>query len=231
MTIYILDEDPQKCAEMLDDSSITKMIEDISQVLCNVHYIYLVKNFETDKREFGKIPLTSNDYTKCKWSIWGAKCKANYWYLCFLADVLIQESFFRKVSKNKIHINCIMWAIQNIPNLPLWLYEKDEIGHEIFVTGFFGTTHTEFPLVMPKKYIVSTKVKPECGIQEIDFNFSISSYRNFYKQKVYDRFKSIKCTKCEDQEKTYKCVKCSERGYIMVRRYQQWSNRRKPEWL
>ena len=39
--IYILDEDPKKCAEYLDDRSLDKMINDISRVLAHIHYILL----------------------------------------------------------------------------------------------------------------------------------------------------------------------------------------------
>ncbi len=65
MTIFILDHDPKKIAEMLDDKSLTKMIKDVAQVLCDAHEEVLQKQYnpEEDLLEYPKyaksLPLIS----------------------------------------------------------------------------------------------------------------------------------------------------------------------------
>lgn len=76
MTIYILSEDPKETAQFLDDKSLDKMIRDISQVLCNVHYyIGSLKlkpgtiSLKNIKDEFN-IPLNHKFIQRRLWVIW-----------------------------------------------------------------------------------------------------------------------------------------------------------------
>lgn len=135
--IYILDEDPKKTAEYLDDRSLGRMIKAIAQVLCNAHheqsdYIDDPDYFDTN------IPLEWDGFILKKtknseWSQWARQCRANYLYLVELALSLCRENVERFTNWVTIHdLDCetkdprefykkqltIEWARDNVPDLP-----------------------------------------------------------------------------------------------------------------
>lgn len=113
MTIYILDNDPVKCAQSLDDKSLNKMIKDIAQVLCNVH-----RKIEFDKHYMyvTNIPLKPTDWDS-KWSQWARECRANYLYLVDLLETCLGEYSFRKLPCKFYFkfFNITIWARDNCP--------------------------------------------------------------------------------------------------------------------
>lgn len=153
MTIYILDKDPQKIAEYLDDYSLNKMILNIAQVLCNAHFIHPLKEGICAS---SWIPLLQTK--ECKWSEWVRKCKANYLYLAELGIASLKQYNYRfdlnlhMIEQAMIDGHPLEWARDNVPDLPLHVFEKDFMGHETIMNGLLGNLHTSIPLVMPKKY-------------------------------------------------------------------------------
>lgn len=113
--IWILDSTPEAIAQALDDRSLSRIIKDIAQVLCNVshilHWEYLEENkcckeprpdcgcyYDTLNNE--ETPLQPNSYLDknylIRWAVWARTCLANYHYLCDLAQECIVEFYFRK---------------------------------------------------------------------------------------------------------------------------------------
>lgn len=168
--IYILDTNLAKCAQMLDDKSLDKMIKNIAQILCNVHYRQSV-----DSETYINIPLKPGkaegwEFT-CKWTKWGSECKANYEYLHKLGWQCLKEKVHRFGCDREWenYRNIVLWAQDNVPDLPL--YKK----------LLSNSSHTPFPLVMPKKYQTFYKNAHE------DFpnqNWHIVAFRDYYKEKL-----------------------------------------------
>jgi hypothetical protein len=215
--IYIIDSDPTKCAQALDDKSLNVMIRDIAQVLCNVHYIYEAYDMLYD---VSKVPLkvkTKTILAEDQWSQWARECVANYKYLVELGLALCVEFSRRsdRLADSKdgdadfdIHpLNkTIRWARDNVPDLPI------PIGSMVIDTNNVAhTIRTPFPLVMPKKYILSIPYNNgkevmahiDNGTTEWD---TVSSYRNYYQAKL-----TIRMAKVDN-----KIV---------------WTNREKPQWI
>ena len=205
MTIYILDQDPKKCAQYLDDRSLDNMIGDIAQVLCNVHRI--LNSEECKKHNLPLNPDHRDFILKCQ--KWARECEANYLYFVEIGISLIfernerqdwmgnsRDNFFYK--NNKI----IEWAGENIPDLPHSGFYRDEKGLHSVPDNISTHLHTPFPLVMPKKYHFYEfgNLKPVI----------IESYRNYYQAKLKQRMdKMFK----DDLHKI------------------KWTRREKPEWL
>lgn len=229
MTIYILDSDPQKTAQCLDDRSLNFMIKDIARVLCDVHHDLIDDNFfESSKyskhcenmkiKWKSEIPLDAIYVSKnglLQWSKWARQYKANYLYLIELAEICSRELNFRfegltekQINKEKI----LIWARNNLPDLPLsgcQCYEED-CPLDLYQTS-------PFPLVMPKKYIV----KVQGAISEED-NI-IVDYRNYYKLKLKKRMNHPIINGVSSH------VACVEKGSCLHKII--WTNREKPEWL
>ncbi len=223
--IYILDNDPKLCAEMLYDKSLEKMIKDVAQVLCNVHHI----TFSAGDRSITNTDHLEGRTILCKeklfaWVKWGCQCKANYLYLVELGLICIEEyrSRFdtyspyyndkRKVKFNNKYYDIFIWARDNVPDL----YQEHTSSCIEFNAYpcdggcMQGTDLRPFPLVMPKKYITV----------EHKGSIAIESYRNYYRAKL--QFKQTGINLCEYSND---CDKCLEAYNI------QWTNRSKPEWL
>lgn len=169
MTIYILDNDPKKCAEALDDRSLEKMIRSIALALCNVHHAILgcYGHKDIDKiKNYPDIPLPySHKKSIERWAKWAGHiegCKGNYIYLAKLGNYCcVEYNTNREILKNIKYYAIITWLSCNIPNLP-------------FVFGYCGDNRPVFPLVIPKKYWEQS-IRPE------DIYLS---YRNYYKEKL-----------------------------------------------
>jgi hypothetical protein len=138
--IAILDNDPKKCAEMLDDKSLDRMIKDIAQVLCNAHYFLSEGDYK--KNYTAPLPLSApNNKFIWIWSQWARECVANYKYLTELG---IECNYEYQERFNKLHNSnlVIHWAYDNVPDLPVHLYEKDSMGDTIIKTGILGQKST-----------------------------------------------------------------------------------------
>ncbi len=144
MTIYILDDDPNKCAEYLHDKSLTDMLRDIAQVLCNVHWLQFKKT-----NKIHEVPLQSKNMVPrinkvngkinhthvSEWTKWASESESNYIYLCNLGIELYLESVYR-FSINKINMkykDVIRWCWYNVPN-------------------FVENKEFKLPLIIPNKY-------------------------------------------------------------------------------
>jgi hypothetical protein len=203
MTIYILDEDPKKTAEYLDDKSLNRMIKDIAQVLCSVHYDLQMVGLEKNS----KIPIdVSRDYTQytAQWTLWSTECKANYQYLVDIGINLINEYNFRFSLIFHKYADIIEWGRDNVPNLP---YKCRCKTAPICMSNECEEYPTELPLVMPKKYIATQANLIEHKL----LDGYVISYRKYYQNNLKCHFKRYHCT---EREMTW-----------------AWTNREKPEWI
>ena len=72
MNIFILDEDPKKCAEYHNDKHVVKMILESAQLLCGVHHMV----------ESGLDVPYGLSHKNHPCSIWARECIENYVWLC-----------------------------------------------------------------------------------------------------------------------------------------------------
>lgn len=210
--IYILDEDPKKCASYLDDKSLNQQIKDIAEILC------LVCTWNTTFGQYTEIPLNYyKDDVPLKrilipkwmfsWAKWAEECKANYMYLVELLNKCLLEYHLRFVPKtpycreskyfmkwDKIY----RWARDNVPDLPI-IWTKAILPSDDINLG----DRTSLPLIMPKKYIHECfkYAQPQALDRDI---MLVKSYRNFYQAKLRQRKRNPKAT---------------------------YTNREKPEWV
>lgn len=212
MTIYILDNDSAECAKKLADIDLNNMIKALAKTLCNVHYELQI----TGKSETKKIPLNMSVAVPAyieEFTRWTLICKANYLYLVELLDSLFRECDFRFNEHNKKYAKIAYWARDNVPpDLPhVGKYQKSP-----FVTAYLiDGSQTPFPLVMPKKYILS-ETDGELWFPDI-----INSYRNYYKAML--QYHIARCAGC-NAEKT----RGIKEPYCSIAK---WTNRETPQWL
>jgi hypothetical protein len=179
--IYILDNDPKKCAEALDDKSLDSMIRDIAQVLCNVHHgtypqLTNIPLKPTRDKIHQAIKLTG-------WGSWARECRANYLWLVELGDSLAVEYQYRFNKRSNKYMKTFHWARDNVPDLPLsgcQCYEK-ECPLDLYQIS-------SAPLVMPKKYQRNSLVDSDGDI----IPDITKCYRNFYLTKLGQRM----CQQC-----------------------------------
>lgn len=160
MTIYILDLDQKLCATYLDDKSLDKMIEDIANVLMIVH----------NRRKYISAGIS-------KWSKWTLERHDNYLWLINFGKIIRREITFRAKSQkyNILKIGrFFIWAENNIPDLTGDFKKEFNTITKLEITPF--------PLVMPKKYIIDENELNYTNIQVV------SSYRNYYQEKLKQRF-------------------------------------------
>jgi hypothetical protein len=220
--IYILDNNRILSAQYLDDLSLYRIIEDIAQVLCNVHAWCEFHKTEGKALKDKKIPLMPKDADN-KWSQWTRECRANYNWMVEYGLESSNEFTWRKHSSqmlepefHKSH-SVIQWARDNIPDLPINHKYEDQCTFE-------DNEPTLLPLVMPKRYH-NFRSKYCSGSLIID------TYRNYYHKKL----KNKKCKEnCENGKITkegifgyFTCKVCNGHGYMR----QKWTRRQKPEWL
>lgn len=192
--IYILDNDPKLCAEMLDDRSLDSMIKDIAHVLNGVHYCLR-------DRDWKLIKASSKP-----WIYWAIECRANYLYLAKLGIACIDERYDRlgifeeRESGEGPYTHCIEykklkqeatieWAVANVPNLPDILWQGDLVaGHGIY------RELQSLPLVVPKKYILHDHDE-ECYDWTVlrntlgEADTVVASYRNYYRVKLFQAYR------------------------------------------
>lgn len=192
MNIFILDENPQKCAEYHCDKHVVKMILETAQILCTVRHKLWglgIKNAE----EF------NNHLSECEHC---AKVHKD-WEYDFQVDFCLDN--INNISYKKTHQNhpCVLWAEKSIENY-LWLCELGRFLSIEFIKRY-------------KKFHKSTKVIKECyeNLSDMYFLFEyphmtpfalampedvktedpVESYRNYYKvykNEIADWNKGIK---------------------------------------
>jgi hypothetical protein len=174
--------------EELDDKTLDKQIKNIAQALCNAQW--MIRPYA----EAITIPLALKP-CKLVFINWAAKCRANYLTLVQMGIDACEEytyrfsergydskwkdagwldfsiPFYKKLKHHKLKL-AMEWAHTNIPELPLLKTEED------FNMGF--------PLP-PKKYV--RQVGDEAGW----FPEIISSYRLYYRSKIYKKIHGIDC--------------------------------------
>jgi len=173
--IYILGT-PQETAQALDDKSLDRMIKDIAQVLCNVHWLDHAIRYSPNLERFEKlensVPLKEKSLNTCSWSQWAKDCEANYLYLVELGlELMVEHVYPRCLGPTNKYMEAILWAKGNVPVLT---------GDEYMTCPLY------FPLVMPKKYYrcnCDEKGYFRCdwGSEQIN---TIESYRNYYRSKL-----------------------------------------------
>lgn len=104
MNIFVLDLEPQKCAEYHMDKHAVKMILETAQLLCGVHWV-------TGSEAPYKL---SHKNHPC--SIWVRECYENYVWLCDLGMELCKEYSYRYGKRHKSQ-DIIEWCIVNKPNI------------------------------------------------------------------------------------------------------------------
>ncbi len=105
MNIFVLDNNPKKCAEYHNDKHVVKMILEQNQLLCGVHW--MIGNTAPYK-------LTHKNHP-C--SIWARECVENYLWLCDMTLELCKEYTYRYGKRHKSQ-DILNWCSTNIPDIP-----------------------------------------------------------------------------------------------------------------
>lgn len=104
MNIFVLDYNPQKCAQMHCDKHCVKMILETAQLLCGVHHM-----------TGGNAPYgLSHKNHPC--SMWVRECIENYVWLCDLGIELCKEYTYRYGKRHKSQ-DIIEWCMINLPKI------------------------------------------------------------------------------------------------------------------
>lgn len=130
MNIFVLDYEPQKCAQMHCDKHVVKMILETAQLLCGAHWM-------SDSQHDIPYKLSHKNHP-C--SIWVRECYENYVWLCDLGMSLCEEYTYRYGKRHKSQ-DIIEWCMLHKPNLR----ENGDI--------------TPFPLAMPNECKVGDVIK------------------------------------------------------------------------
>ena len=105
MNIFVLDQNPVKCAEYHNNKHCVKMVLETSQLLCGVHWM-----------TGGEAPYgLSHKNHPC--SIWARTCIENYVWLCDLGLALCKEYTYRYGKRHKSQ-DIVEWCMVNLPDLP-----------------------------------------------------------------------------------------------------------------
>jgi len=104
MNIFILDNNPQLCAQYHNNKHVVKMILESAQLLCGAHW---VTGSEAPYR-------LSHKNHPC--SIWVRECLENYMWLCDLGMELCREYTYRYGKRHKTQ-DIIEWCINTPPNI------------------------------------------------------------------------------------------------------------------
>jgi hypothetical protein len=166
MTIYILDQDFQESAQMLDDFNLQEVIKEIASILCNVNPYFKLST--TWPRVPDKPPEEYNE-----WEKWASQSRDNYTTLLEYGNELLTEHRYRFYQPCRCNMECnydkpygqydIEECIDHLPDLP-------KVNSDI-------PWHETIPIVLSEGYgifqfkLTSTSV----GYFEI-----IESYKNDY---------------------------------------------------
>lgn len=148
MNIFVLDLDPKTCSKMLCDKHVVKMPTESCQILCDVHHIL------TKRKDIPYKPYNINN----KLVKWAKESLSNYMWLLKMAYYQQREYTYRygKIHKSTYTLD--------------WLNDNKPLIKDIGLT--------EFPLIMPEKYMYKNDV--------------VKSYRSYYKE---DKKHILKYTK------------------------------------
>lgn len=227
MTIFILSENHQETAQFLDDKSLDKMIRDIAQVLCNVHWLDENNDVDTYNYPNGiKWPVewASSADCRCRWTQWARRCKANYLYLVELGLCCCNEQFYRGNRKFHKFSRAISWARDNVPSLKSCTNKEKLCTPECRESScLWDREHTSVPLIMPIKYMKlwyrDSFYHEDDDIKE---NALINSYRAYYQAKIEQRYNKRPCLGTPHIFATV-CIHCIWDSW--------WTNRQKPEFI
>jgi hypothetical protein len=174
MNIYILDSDPQKIPALLADDDLSKMIEDVAQVLCNVHQLIKQKalnaynipanrslfrdeKYDALRQAIDDIPLKASGL--CEFFDWAKTCAANYGYLVKLGLACCKEFYYRFNSERKdaeiVTVTAhpmqkiIEWCDENRPDLPKSQDREHWCPNNFECKICLGEEITPFPFIMP----------------------------------------------------------------------------------
>jgi hypothetical protein len=249
--IYLLHENAEENAKMLDDRSLDKQIKAIAQTLCNVHHLYWdsiypnqLRNHKSGLSLLGReqvehclekidnIPLQSRGLVDPDaFTNWAAECRANYLKLVEMGLACCKERVYRAISKfghiDTLYQPAIEFARDNV----LDLQEKlDRVGLPVIDTDpdYCPTTH--FPLCVPEQYKqLAYKLSYPAIIDETSI---IESYRNYYRAKIKKGIKT-KCITCKsgtwEVAADAACPDCAGRVYYF--KPFVCTRREKQEWL
>jgi hypothetical protein len=189
--IYLLSEDPQENARMLDDKALDKQIKAVAKVLCNVHWYpveegeYKCQGVQNEVTEKYSVD-SEEEFYKCKYSQWASECRANYDWLVAMGIALCEEHAYRFWQPNIIHPivkyeKVIAWALQNAPDLA-------------------RGAMTTFPICVPAQYIeyLSSTVR-EGQAKPVDI---VQSYRNYYRSSIKKNNQCDGCRSAVPRSKT-----------------------------
>jgi len=197
-TIFILSEDAQECARMLDDRMLGEQIEVIAQVLCEAHYVNC--NYESCIKHHAELVpeinweafKRSEDEPLPKLVEWASGFLHNYSKLAAMGVKFCHEYYKRFFCCLNLHgrfecgnykggehklLKAIGFAQDNAPDF----CDCREYEHQPQVCDKCQL-ETPFPLVMPDKYITEMLFNygdtftDDCKLQE-----TIKSYRNYYR--------------------------------------------------
>ena len=159
MNIFILDLDPEKCAEYHCNKHLVKMITEHNQILGSIAYTARGVHRKTDitpefiektfkgfpRKENGKPHPYGIGYRNHPCTQWAGKTLDNYRWLCTLTAYMCKE-YTRRYGRKHAGEEICSWYASNHPELP--------------ITGM-----TPFALAMPEDYKSKDAVK---------------SYRDYY---------------------------------------------------
>lgn len=112
MNIFILDRDPQKCAEYHCDKHVVKMIVETAQILCTARFLMWDKNTSYKP---------THKWHPCVLRV--CESVANYYWLCWLWLNLLYE-YEKRYWKHHRTQEVINECISNIPkysNIEIWV--------------------------------------------------------------------------------------------------------------
>ncbi len=246
--IFLLDEDPIKNAQCLDDIALDKQIREIAQTLCNVHWFLEPDPFQKVRDKY-HIPSGSHTDFNLPWNQWARNCHANYMQLVDMGLACCEEYKHRFSDVEKKFVSqtnsyvltgtwkkhklqpVIAWARDHIPELPD-NYKKDIVIVEIngikqkVLSPTLKQEMTYFPINIPAKYWVVDDPFPVCDL--------VASHRKYYQAKLKKGLKrKIKCPACWDEPEhlLFAGIKAKCPGYIEKPITPTFTRREKPEWL
>jgi len=197
MTIYILDQSTQKCAEFLDDKSLDQQIKDIGQLLCNVIHEGLnstgfnrCKDSDKHPTSHCEIPLRLK-YTgnMAAFAEWVEISEDNFIFLYNLGIACCKEYNYRYHGGHPISDTLNHKYKKILEFCKNFLLVPDKRINQLELTPI--------PTAMPEKYILPFDGDPLKSRTVFDYHVKIKgniaccdvikSYRNYYNNKLSNR--------------------------------------------